>query len=74
MADNVKIELGLQPKTVQLIKDLTNQTTANTPADTIASSVELVAELLAEIQKGSQLFLKKSDGTTQQIQIQGTIK
>lgn len=73
MAENVKIELGLQPDTVKLIEDLTKKITAKSPADTISSSVEIVAKLLAEIQKGSQLFLKKTDGSTQQIQIKGVL-
>ena len=70
MADNVQIQLGLLPETVNLIKALTDKTNTSDPADTISSSVKLASKLINEVQNGAKIFIEKN-GVRQELKITG---
>lgn len=70
-SENIKVTLILSNKTVNRVNNIKEITDETNRTRIMATGVELLEKMINEVQEGGSIFIKKKDGSEQEIKILG---
>lgn len=65
------VQMRMQPKTLQLIENLSELTGTTNRTQLISSSIQLTEEIVKNIQAGSKVYIESKDGKRELLKIVG---